>query len=82
MCGVRSSVVGRCAGRDRPFRGVEIAPLSSVVDDLAELRQPTFTAYRTALGVDGAELPGDFGEVVDAVTTFADPLADPSSDLR
>lgn len=54
---------------------MEIVPLSSVIDDLAGLREQTYRAYRTALGVDGAELPADFGEVVDAVTTFADPLA-------
>ena len=54
------------------FRGVEIVPLSSVVDDLVELRERTYRVYRTALGVDGTELPTDFGEVVDAVTAFAD----------
>jgi len=64
------------------FRGVEIAPLSSVVDDLAELRARTYTAFRTALGVDGTKLPADPGEVIDAVTTFADPLAGPTCDLR
>ena len=57
------------------FRGVEIVPLSSVLDDLVDLRRRTYRAYRTALGVDGAELPTDFGEVVEAVRTFADPLA-------
>ena len=60
------------------FRGVEIAPLSSVVDDLAELRARTCRAYRNALGVDGVGLPFDFGEVVEAVITFADPLAGPA----
>jgi len=64
------------------FRGVEIAPLSSVVDDLAELHERTYSGYRTALGVDGTELPTDFGEVIEAVATFADPLAHPSSNLR
>jgi hypothetical protein len=64
------------------FRGVEIVSLSSVVDDLAELRELTYRAYRIALGVDGAELPADFGEVVDAARTFADPLARPNAELR
>jgi hypothetical protein len=64
------------------FRGVEIAPLSSVVDDLANLRERTYRAYRTALGADGAGLPSDFGEVVDAVTRFADPLARPTAEPR
>ena len=57
------------------FRGVEIVPLSSVIDDLADSRERTYRVYRTALGVDGAELPADFGEVVDPARTFADPLA-------
>ena len=64
------------------FRGVEVVPLSSLVDDLAELRERTYRAYRTALGVDGAELPTECGEVVDAVTTFADPLARPTVEPR
>lgn len=46
------------------FRGVEVVPLSSVIDDLAELREQTYRAYRTALGVEGAELPVEFGELV------------------
>jgi len=64
------------------FRGVEIASLSSVVDDLTGWRERTYSAYWTTLGVDGAELPTDFGEVVDAVTTFADPLSRPAAELR
>jgi len=43
------------------FRGIEVVPLSSVIDDLAELRGPRYRAFRTALGVAGAELPADFG---------------------
>jgi hypothetical protein len=64
------------------FRGVEIVPLSSVIDDLAELREPPYRAYRNALGVDGADLSADFGEVVDAVRTIADPLARPIAEPR
>jgi hypothetical protein len=36
------------------FRGTTLAPLSSVVDNLVELRQTTYTAYRASLGADGA----------------------------
>jgi len=64
------------------FRGVEVVPLSSVVDDLVELRERTYRAYRVTLGVDGADLPPEFGEVVEAVTTFADPLALTTAELR
>lgn len=61
---------------------LEIVPLSSVGDDLIELGEQTYRAYRTALGVDGAGLPSDFGDVVDVVTTFADPLVRSTAELR
>ena len=65
------------------FRGVEIAPLSSVVDDLVELRERTYRAYRTGPAWRRwPRLPSDFGEVVEAVTTFADPLARPTAEPR
>lgn len=57
------------------FRGVEVVPLSSAVDNLVDLRQQVFTAYRTSLGPDRSALPGNLGDVVRAVLTFADPLA-------
>lgn len=35
------------------------------------------TAYRTSLGADGNDLPESIGNLVTAVTAFADPLVDP-----
>jgi len=58
------------------FRGTQLVPLSSVIDNLVELRQRTFTAYRTSLGVDGEGLPLNLGEIASAVTAFADPLVE------
>jgi hypothetical protein len=61
------------------FRGTTIAPLSSAIDDLVEVRQSSYSAYRTNLGPEGMRLPAKFAEVVAAVTTFADPLVEPES---
>lgn len=59
------------------FRQTALVPLSSAIDNLVELRQRTYTAYRTSLGADGEDLPERFGDLVAAVTAFADPLVDP-----
>jgi hypothetical protein len=61
------------------FRETTLAPLSFLLDNLVELRQTTYTAYRDSLGIDGNDLPANFGDVVAAVTTFADPLANPAA---
>ena len=64
------------------FRRRRDVSLSSVIVILPSCADPTHRAYRTALGVDGAELLADFGEVVDAATRFADPLARLTVELR
>jgi hypothetical protein len=56
------------------FRGVTIAPLSAVLDEIVELRAATYTAYRTGLGTAGLHLPESFADVVTPVVAFADPL--------
>lgn len=56
------------------FRGTTLQPLSAAIDDLAELRHATYTAYRTSLGADGEHLPQAFSAVVDTVVAFADQL--------
>lgn len=56
------------------FRSTVLAPLSSVVDNIARLRRQTYLAYRRNLGQSGEVLPGEFGEIVDAVAAFADGL--------
>lgn len=61
------------------FRGTNVVPLSSVLDNFIDLRRSTYTAYRASLGPDGADLPMDFGEVVAVVIAFADHLAAPAS---
>jgi hypothetical protein len=62
------------------FRDTTIRSVSDAVQDLVSLRAATYNAYRRGLGPDATRLPEHFGQVVDAVTTFADPLikgADP-----
>jgi len=61
------------------FRRAPLVPLSTVIDNLVELRQATYLAYRNSLGPDGGNLPDDLGILVDAVTTFADPLIQPAA---
>ncbi|HJQ47000.1 MAG TPA: nucleotidyl transferase AbiEii/AbiGii toxin family protein [Amycolatopsis sp.] len=56
------------------FRGTPLQPLSAAIDDLADLRHATYTAYRTSLGADGEHLPQAFSTIVDTVATFADHL--------
>ncbi len=61
------------------FRGTTLAALSSAVDNLADLRQQTYAAYRASLGIAGEDLPANFSEVVEAVIAFADALASEAS---
>ena len=54
-------------------------PLLTVFDNLVELHQAIYLAYRNSLGPDGDSLPDDLGILVDDVTTFADPLIQPAA---
>jgi hypothetical protein len=56
------------------FRGIALAPLSSVLDNFVELRRQTYAAYRAGLGTAGENLPTDLSLVVAAVIAFADDL--------
>jgi hypothetical protein len=57
------------------FRGTPVELLSRAIDNIVSLRGQSFAAYRASLGDAGLHLPADFGEVVGAVTAFADALA-------
>ena len=61
------------------FRGTTLAVLSCAVDNLADLRQQAYAAYRANLGTAGEDLPANFSEVVEAVIAFADVLASEAS---
>jgi len=61
------------------FRGTTLAALSCAVDNLADLRQQTYAAYRANLGTAGEDLPANFSEMVEAVIAFADVLASEAS---
>jgi hypothetical protein len=56
-------------------RGVELQPLSTVLEEFVSLRETACHAFRRRLGTDGVHLPDSFGEVVAAVVEFVDPLA-------
>jgi len=61
------------------YRGTTVQPLSDAVGNLVDLRSRTFNAYRNSLGNLGQRLPDSLQDVVTAVVTFADPLAEDSS---
>jgi hypothetical protein len=61
-------------------RGVELQPLSAVLEEFVSLRETAYHAFRRRLGTDGEHLPDSFGDVVAAVVEFVDPLA--GGDLR
>ena len=73
------AVVGEALYATAEFRGAPRVPLSTVIDNLVELHQATYLAYRNSLGPDGDNLPDDLGILVDAVATFADPLIQPAA---
>lgn len=56
------------------FRGTAIQPLSDAIQDIVSLRAGTYAAYRHGLGPDAGRLPEHFGQVVEAVVAFADPV--------
>lgn len=56
------------------FRGAMLVPLSEAVGRLVALRSSAYDAYRAGLGPAGHHLPEEFGDLVDAVVAFADPL--------
>jgi hypothetical protein len=49
------------------------------LNNLADLRQLAYAAYRANLGTAGEDLPANFSEVVEAVIAFADALASEAS---
>lgn len=73
------AVMGEALRATAEFRRASLVPLSTVIDNLVELRQATYLAYRGSLRSDGDSLPDDLRVVVDAVTTFADPLIRPAA---
>lgn len=55
-------------------RGVVLKPLSDVVGEFSDVRQPAYDAFRRLLGPDGVHLPTNLNEVVADVIKFVDPL--------
>lgn len=73
------AVMGEALRATAEFRQASLVPLSTAIDNLVELRQATYLAYRSSLRSDGDSLPDDLRVVADAVTTFADPLIRPAA---
>lgn len=72
-------VMGEALRATAEFRRASLVPLSTAIDNMVELRQATYLAYRGSLRSDGDSLPDDLRVLVDAVTTFADPLIRPAA---
>lgn len=53
------------------FRGTPVQPLSDAIENLVDLRNRTFNAYRNSLGNLGQQLPASLQEIVTAAVTFA-----------
>jgi hypothetical protein len=56
-------------------RGIQLRPLSEAISDLPNQRQASYTAWRRRQGRAAENHPETFAELVSAVITFADPLA-------
>ncbi|WP_020669889.1 nucleotidyl transferase AbiEii/AbiGii toxin family protein [Amycolatopsis nigrescens] len=68
------SAVYRALERTAAHRGVELRPLSHAITSLPTRRAGAFRAWRTRQGVDGAEYPEAFADLVADVVAFADHL--------
>jgi hypothetical protein len=55
-------------------RGIALQSLSSVIRDLSSSRQAPYTAWLRRQGTSASDHPQRFGDVIAAVTGFADPL--------
>ncbi|MFW6691627.1 nucleotidyl transferase AbiEii/AbiGii toxin family protein [Streptomyces sp. MAR4 CNX-425] len=55
-------------------RGIPLRPLSNAINDLAERRQTSYSAWRRRQGPAANSYPGYFIDVVHQVIAFADPL--------
>lgn len=69
-----SESVRRALEATTSHRGVELQLLSAVLSEFTSLRENAYRAFKRRLGVDGAHLPDEFGDVVAAVIRFVDPI--------
>lgn len=56
------------------YRGVTLRPLSSVISDLPQQRQSSYTAWLRRQGSAATGYPTDFADTVALIAAFADPL--------
>ncbi|MEV6413142.1 nucleotidyl transferase AbiEii/AbiGii toxin family protein [Kribbella sp. NPDC051718] len=56
------------------YRGITLRSLSSVITDLPQQRQSSYTAWLRRQGSAASGYPADFADTVKLVAAFADPL--------
>jgi hypothetical protein len=69
---IDDEVVRKAALATTAFRGTVLRPLSQLASELVVLRSSAYTAYRSALGLSGLDLPKSFADLVQVVATFGD----------
>jgi hypothetical protein len=56
------------------YRGIKLRRLGSVVSELPQQRQPSYTAWLRRQGAAAASYPVDFADAVATIASFVDPL--------
>jgi hypothetical protein len=69
----RASDIGRALQTVAEFRGVELSGLDEILDGYAEIGQPRWAPWRAKLQLTEI-LPADFGDSLEALRAFADPV--------
>jgi hypothetical protein len=69
----RASDVGRALETVAEFRGVELSPLSEMLDGYADIGQPRWAPWRAKLQLTEI-LPADFRDALEVLLAFADPI--------
>ena len=69
----RASDVGRALQTVAEFRGVELSPLSEMLDGYADIGQPRWAPWRAKLQLTEI-LPADFSDALELLLAFADPI--------
>lgn len=79
---LNGAAVYRALQRTAAHRGVHLRPLSTAIASLPTRRAGSFRAWRTRQGIDGAEYPEAFADLVADVLAFADQLVTAGIDQR
>lgn len=71
---IDAGLMYKALDRTASYRGVELLPVSRVIQQLPLRRQNAYEAWRRRQLADSGSYPEDFTDIVRGVTLFADPL--------